>query len=60
MKIAQEIFGIYNPFPQSNWGDSQASHQELQTIDSAIINIAMAPQAELKSRHIASSNNMQQ
>jgi hypothetical protein len=60
MKIAQEIVGMHNPFPQSNWSDSQALLQELQTIDSAITNIPMSPQEELKSRHIEPSNNMQQ
>ncbi len=48
------------PFPQNSWSDSQALLQELQTIDSAITNIPMTPQGELKSRHIESSNNMQQ
>jgi hypothetical protein len=60
MKIAQGIVGIHNSFPQSNWSDSQALPQELQAIDSATTNIPMAPQGELNSRHIESSNNMQQ
>ncbi len=60
MKIAQEIVGIHNPFPQSNWSDSQALPQELQTIDSAITNVPMVPQGELKSHRVESSNNMQQ
>ncbi len=54
MKIAQEAVGIHNSFPQINWSDSQALLQELQAIDSAITNISMAPQGELKSRHIES------
>jgi hypothetical protein len=60
MKIAQEPVGRHDPFPQGNWSDSQALLQELQSIDSAIINIPMAAQAELKSRQIESSKNMQQ
>ncbi len=60
MKIAQEIVGTHNQFSQSNWSDSQALHDELQAIDSAITKIPMVPQGELKSRHIESSNNMQQ
>ncbi len=59
MKIAQEIVGIHNSFSQSSWSDIQAMLQELQAIDSAITNIPMAPQAELKSRNIESSNNVQ-
>jgi hypothetical protein len=60
VKIVQEIVGMHNLFPQSNWSDSQALPQELQTIDSAITNIPMTPQGELKSRHIETSNNMRQ
>ncbi len=60
MKIAQEAVGIHDPYPQSNWSDSQALLQELEAVDSAIANIPMTSQAELKSRHIESSNNMQQ
>jgi hypothetical protein len=58
MKRAQEVVDMHNSFPKSNWSDSQALLQELQAIDSAITNIPMAPQGELKSRHIALSNNM--
>ncbi len=60
MKIAQEVVGIHILFPQSNWSDSQALLQELQTIDSAITKTRTMPQRELKSHHIESSNNMQQ
>ncbi len=60
MKIAQEPAGRHDPFPQSDWSDCQALLQELQIIDSAITNTPMTPQGKLKSRHIASSNNMQQ
>ncbi len=46
MKTAQEVVGIHNSFPQSNWSDSQALLQELRAIDYAITNIPMTPQGQ--------------
>ncbi len=52
MTIAQETVGIYNPYPQSNWSDSQALLQELQAVVSAVTNMPTVPKAEIKSHPI--------
>ncbi len=60
MQVAQEVVGINNSLPSSNWNDNQIEIKELQTIDSTIHDIPLATQDDLKTNYLESSNRLQE